>query len=192
MDIPIEYIITTIGTVGSGFFACGAYIVKAIILPTLRTLKSMDKVHKQVAHIYSEVCPNGGSSLKDQVVGIASEISWLVAKDRAEADLDKACLFQTGKYGEFRWANKAFLRLTSLSTDELVGQGWKNLLHPDDVERVARNWALCVADAREYRDVFRIKTSTGHELRIKCEVLPCSDQKQSLLGYWGQWIVDPI
>jgi hypothetical protein len=50
----------------------------------------------------------------------------------------------------------------------ILGNGWKNIIHPEDRERVVRNWELCVKDGIDAEDTYRIIDIEGRVYRVFC------------------------
>lgn len=187
VDLLDPALLTAIGGSASAF---GAWFVRSIALPTLKGLNNMEKYHAKVDAIYKELTPNGGSSLKDQVTFAAKAINILAAKDRIQLELDKRPTFEADENGEYRWVNKAFCRTFGYNRDEMTAQGWKNLVHSDDVDAVVNKWARAVADKREYHQSFQMVTQGGQVLNVSVEASPLLDGKQDLLGYFGYLTVN--
>ncbi len=55
---------------------------------------------------------------------------------------------------EWRW-------ITGQSTEDYLGHGWLAAVHPDDRERVERDWRECVRTGKVFDDRYRIRTKNG-------------------------------
>jgi len=55
---------------------------------------------------------------------------------------------------EFRW-------ITGQSAEEYIGHGWLASIHPEDRERVERDWRECVRTGKVFDDRYRIRTKGG-------------------------------
>src|SRR5579875_225593 len=55
---------------------------------------------------------------------------------------------------EWRW-------VTGQSAEEFLGSGWLDSIHPEDRERVERDWRDCLRTGRIFDDRFRIRTRAG-------------------------------
>ena len=53
--------------------------------------------------------------------------------------------------GAIDYCNARVLDYTGFSAEEIMGNGWSQLLHPDDVDQTARAWMSCVATGAPYR-----------------------------------------
>jgi PAS domain S-box-containing protein len=55
---------------------------------------------------------------------------------------------------ELRW-------ITGQSEQEFLGGGWLDSIHPEDTERVQRDWRECLRTGRIFDDRFRLRTRAG-------------------------------
>src|SRR5262245_44167899 len=55
---------------------------------------------------------------------------------------------------EWRW-------ITGQSLEEYLGSGWLDAVHPEDRERVERDWADCVQAGKIFDNRYRVRTKTG-------------------------------
>jgi PAS domain S-box-containing protein len=73
-----------------------------------------------------------------------AQIIWVAAPD-GEMIEDSA---------EWRW-------ITGQTTEEFLGGGWLDSIHPEDRERVERDWRDCLRTGRIFDDRFRMRTRGG-------------------------------
>jgi anti-anti-sigma factor len=57
--------------------------------------------------------------------------------------------------------NRYYVEWTGRSRDELIGAGWKALIHPDDVEGVVAQWGRSIATGEPYSSEFRYRNASG-------------------------------
>ena len=55
---------------------------------------------------------------------------------------------------EWRW-------ITGQSLEEYLGSGWLDAVHPEDRERVERDWADCVQAGKIFDNRYRVRSKTG-------------------------------
>jgi PAS domain S-box-containing protein len=63
--------------------------------------------------------------------------------------------------GELNYLNQRILDYTGTSASAWAQLGWKNLLHPDDVEETAQAWTHAVATGQPHRTQCRFRGSDG-------------------------------
>ena len=63
--------------------------------------------------------------------------------------------------GELDWFNDRVLEFSGRSVEELAGNGWASIVHPDDLETAAANWSAALAVNEVYQTEFRIRRADG-------------------------------
>jgi PAS domain S-box-containing protein len=66
---------------------------------------------------------------------------------------------------EWRW-------ITGQSAEEYLGRGWLDAVHPEDRERVARDWRACIRAARVFDDRYRVRTKAGSYRHYDVRAVP--------------------
>jgi len=66
---------------------------------------------------------------------------------------------------EWRW-------ITGQSAEEYLGHGWLNSIHPEDRERVERDWQSCVRTGKVFDDRYRIRTKGGSYRHYDVRAVP--------------------
>src|SRR5579862_1648899 len=66
---------------------------------------------------------------------------------------------------EFRW-------ITGQSAEEYIGHGWLSSVHPEDRERVERDWRECVKTGKIFDDRYRIRTKGGSYRHYDVRAVP--------------------
>jgi PAS domain S-box-containing protein len=92
--------------------------------------------------------------------------------------------------GTIDYCNARVLDYTGFPAEEIQGNGWKDLLHPDDVDQAFREWISCVTTGAPYR----VEVRTFHALDSTYRwcvttALPLRDQHGHIVKWHGT-IVD--
>jgi PAS domain S-box-containing protein len=66
---------------------------------------------------------------------------------------------------EWRW-------ITGQSAEEYIGHGWLDSIHPEDRERVERDWRECVRTGKVFDDRYRIRTKSGSYRHYDVRAVP--------------------
>jgi PAS domain S-box-containing protein len=66
---------------------------------------------------------------------------------------------------EWRW-------ITGQSPEDYLGSGWLNSIHPEDRERVERDWQSCVRTGKVFDDRYRIRTKSGSYRHYDVRAVP--------------------
>lgn len=69
-------------------------------------------------------------------------------------------------------ANDTWTALSGMSVDESLGGGWAAAIHPDDVERVVRDWTVTVAEGGSYEGTLRFRRPDGGESWVQVSTTP--------------------
>ncbi|MFC5930026.1 diguanylate cyclase [Cryobacterium melibiosiphilum] len=69
-------------------------------------------------------------------------------------------------------ANDTWMALSGMSVEESLGGGWAAAIHPDDVDRVVRDWAVCVTEGGSYEGVVRFRRPDGEESWVQVSTTP--------------------
>jgi len=77
------------------------------------------------------------------------------ARFRAIASSTSVGIFQTDAAGNYVFLNPAGEKIMGLSAQEARGSGWADAIHPDDRDRVLREWSEAAAAGREFRSEYR-------------------------------------
>jgi len=186
----------TILALGSIFGAIGYFLklLHNIYKKLQEKYHHLELIHNKVEKIFEEITPNHGSSIKDKVnkmaermVAIEENLSKnnnltekMFNRQRWMLDNDETAVFESDLNGKCIWANTKYLKLTKRHLNEVLGNGWKNIIIPEDRERVVENWESCVKDGRDSEDNFCIADSEGNRYKVFC-----SAHKTESCGYIG-------
>ncbi|WP_348755952.1 PAS domain-containing protein [uncultured Aquincola sp.] len=70
-------------------------------------------------------------------------------------------LWTTTPEGRVDWANDRVMAYTGLSLDELAGDGWVQVVHPDDLPEVQARWVVALADGEPHEAEYRLRRADG-------------------------------
>jgi PAS domain S-box-containing protein len=92
---------------------------------------------------------------------------------RAMCDASPLGIFLAGSEGECAYLNPAAERICGLPAARAAGRGWMNALHPEDRERVTRNWGAAVASNAGYQTpVHRFVHPNGDVRLVEVRAVP--------------------
>ena len=63
--------------------------------------------------------------------------------------------------GKRSWLNNRWREYTGVPTDDMLGLGWQQLLHPDDRERIVRTQLECFAAGKTWESTGRLRRADG-------------------------------
>ncbi len=101
-------------------------------------------------------------------------------------------LFEADPRGCFTYINPAYSVLTGLSVDEVMGEGWTQVIHPEDRPRVSSSWTQAVEAAADHVILYRIRHAfTGHIVEVRSSSFPLFDAHRNVVGWVGTMDVIP-
>jgi len=193
--ILIAQVITALGVIGGAVW----YLWKKISPLINRVLKSLDDIDE----IKLQFLPNGGSSLKDSVnrletniLEVKDDIS-ILSTDASRSDARQWAIvatlrdpiWESDADGLYIRGNSTLLDLVERTNDEISGNGWENIIHRDDKAMVAQEWANAISKRRNFELSFRIFGKSSHALyQVRAVCMPYYSQQKELLGFIGRYV----
>lgn len=141
----------------------------------------------KINEISKEFLPNHGSSLKDLLTKMQNELvknteltEKIATRQKWLFDNREMPIFESDEEGRCVWVNIAFMNLVKRDMNFLLGNGWKNIIAPEDRERVVNNWESCVKDGRDSEDTYSVVDINGN--RTKVFTAACKTGKYGYVG----------
>lgn len=192
---PFATWIDAVVTIVTGLSLIGGsiYSVFKWIIPGLEAIR---KSFHQINIIASEFNTNGGSSLRDAINRLETNVSHvrtdalkMEARQWAIIATLRDPIFESDEDGQCVRANPSYLQLVERSIDQVVGNGWENILHVEDRARVWEEWRAAVSRHRTFESSYRIKTQSGVIYNVNCVAVPyfSPDSEDKPLGYIGRF-----
>ncbi len=137
---------------------------KKFIKPIVKLCKNQDFFVESVEEIKKELTTNGGSSLKDAVVGmresckrIENRQRVIIQRTKAALHYSSTALFETDQEGRLIWSNVNLIDLTKRSNTwskdanyMVEGFDWISLFKEDDREGVLSEFKSCLTMNRRF------------------------------------------
>ncbi|WP_367181443.1 PAS domain S-box protein [uncultured Lacinutrix sp.] len=100
-----------------------------------------------------------------------------------------AGIYQTDTHGSCNYVNERWLRYAGLSYEEAMGPGWADAIHPDDVERILKEWEAYVSSGEsELETDFRFLHKDNQVVWVTVKTVGIYDAQNNLYGYIGMAI----
>jgi PAS domain S-box-containing protein len=87
--------------------------------------------------------------------------------------------------GGLTYISRDFYDLSGLSPETALPHGWATTVHPDDIERVAGEWAQARQHELPYDTEFRIRLKNGQYRWISARAIPVRDANGQVTGWLG-------
>ncbi len=94
-------------------------------------------------------------------------------------------VFVTDHRGACLYANSSLCDLTGLGLEQQLDFGWREALHPDDAERVARAWEEAIRDVTDLSHDQRFIRPDGSIAWVEMKAVPIRDGHGDLAGWAG-------
>jgi PAS domain S-box-containing protein len=94
-------------------------------------------------------------------------------------------IFLTDKDGNCLIVNECWCDMAGLSPEEAQGRGWADALHPDDRERVFREWNDAVEAGRLFTSEYRFRTPQGKVTWVQGNAIEIRDESGQVSEYMG-------
>ncbi|MEQ8974049.1 MAG: PAS domain S-box protein [Coleofasciculus sp. C1-SOL-03] len=101
------------------------------------------------------------------------------------ADASPVGIFRTNAQGIGLYANQRCAEITGIPIAEILGQGWAKTLHPQDGDRVIRDWHDAVEQQQVFTSEHRFLTPDGKVTWVFCQAVPEVGTNGESLGYIG-------
>ncbi len=99
-----------------------------------------------------------------------------------------AAVFEADARGRLVYANRYWEGLVGLTIEEILGQGWVRMVHPDDIERVSETWREAVETGTECHIEWRARRRDGEVRWIVSRSKPILDEYDRVRGHVGMAI----
>ncbi|MTI22828.1 PAS domain S-box protein, partial [Fulvivirga sp. RKSG066] len=105
-------------------------------------------------------------------------------KFRAMSDASPLGIFVTDNKGSCEYTNTEYQKQSGLSFEEALGDGWTKAIHPDDTDRVFKEWTEAVKKEEVFSTEQRFKHKDGTVLwsTVKASAMIVNDKT---IGYVG-------
>ncbi|MCW8129581.1 MAG: CHASE domain-containing protein [Planctomycetota bacterium] len=93
-------------------------------------------------------------------------------------------MFHADAGGQCIYLNRKMEALTGYRNEELLGEGWKKLIHPEDAQTVFREWEAAAAQGAMFSKQYRYVRAGGEAIWVSAVAAPIREGG-SVLGYVG-------
>lgn len=140
---------------------------------------------KRIHAIEVELKPNGGTSFRDAVTRVEQMTISTRAHVRLQYQMNHTPTFEIGPDGAVTWVNRAYVEEYGLGLDDISGNKWLSTIHPDDRERVMREYAYIVSDKRQGSIKYRAQFKNEPYREMDIIIYPIFDHETTCLGWVG-------
>jgi PAS domain S-box-containing protein len=107
------------------------------------------------------------------------------ARFRALADASPVGIFETDAKGNNIYLNRVGAQLLGIPADRARGRGWGESIHPEDRDRVLREWDAAVGAGQVFSSEYRFLRPGGDSVMVRGYASAVRDLAGGLSGYVG-------
>ncbi|MBV9081479.1 MAG: PAS domain S-box protein [Acidobacteriaceae bacterium] len=122
---------------------------------------------------------------QEQLKRIASELRDSEERFRTMAETVPNLLWATSAAGSATYVGRRYQEYSGLSSEELQGEGWLQVLHPDDHERVGATWAEALREGQSYELEYRLRRFDGSYRWFVARAIPLRNAEGQILEWFG-------
>ena len=110
-----------------------------------------------------------------------------IKEDRYKTLTDTAPVgvFHTTPTGETTYVNPKWCEITGISAEDAFKDGWKNYIHPDDVDRISHCWNEAVNKKMSSSAAYRFIRKDGTLRWVLGNAVPELNKKNEIIGFIG-------
>ncbi len=87
--------------------------------------------------------------------------------------------------GKLDYVNQRTIKYFGCAMDDIIGDGWRNFVHPDDLPNCLKNWNHSVATGDFYRVEFRLKDADGIYRWYAAQATAGRDADGNIIKWFG-------
>jgi PAS domain S-box-containing protein len=86
--------------------------------------------------------------------------------------------------GYIFWYNQRWFEYTGTTMAEMEGWGWKQVHHPEYLDRVVNKFAAHIASGEVWEDIFPLRSVDGHYRWFLSRAMPIRDEATGRIALW--------
>jgi PAS domain S-box-containing protein len=104
---------------------------------------------------------------------------------RTLADNISQLAWMADRKGHIFWYNQRWLDYTGSTLEDMQGDGWKAVHHPDHLDRVANNFQQALNNVELWEDTFPLRGKDNHYRWFLSHALPIRDANGEVVRWFG-------
>ncbi|MEO8778063.1 MAG: PAS domain-containing protein [Rhodanobacter sp.] len=85
--------------------------------------------------------------------------------------------------GMLDWVNERTMEYSGVGSDQLLGDGWTHMVHPDDLPAAGQEWTHAIHSGRTYQTEFRLRRADGSYRWHLARATPIHDENGGI-DHW--------
>lgn len=125
------------------------------------------------------------AEMNAHIEAIRHDLHTAIGLARATWDTLPIPVWQSDNFGMCVHVNTAYREMLGFQFSEVSGMQWKQVIHPDDKERVYEEWASAVSDKRPFNMRHRWQSKSGEVIPVQAQASIILDPNGNLSGWVG-------
>jgi PAS domain S-box-containing protein len=138
---------------------------------------------KRVGAIENDLKPLG--EFRESLTRVEQMTIGTRAHVRLQYQMNLTPTFEIGTDGSATWVNRAYIEEYGMGLDDISGNKWLSNIHPDDRERVMKEYAHIIEDKRQGSIQYRAQFKGEPYRNMDIIVYPIFDHESACLGWVG-------
>jgi len=101
------------------------------------------------------------------------------------AEMSPVGIFNTDAQGNCLYVNQEWCSIAGFTQQEALGTGWSNAIHPDDRERVFKEWYQAAINNLSFYSEYRFQNHQGVTTWVLGQATSVRSAHQEIIGYVG-------
>lgn len=124
--------------------------------------------------------------LQTEAVETSRKLTESERRYRFLADAVPQLIWTADPGGKLDYVNARWVAFTGLARDQLLGEGWQHVVHPEDRDRIAGAWAEVVARKTElFQEEHRLRHHDGTWRFVLTTAVPYPDRSLAIAKWFG-------
>ena len=104
---------------------------------------------------------------------------------RLLSELAPVAIYHTDRDGRCVYVNERWRDIAGLTTEQALGDGWRQAIHPEDLGALSDAWDRLVRDGGELEEEFRFRAPDGRTTRVLGVATSMRDERGGVTGILG-------
>jgi two-component system cell cycle sensor histidine kinase/response regulator CckA len=174
-----SFLLPGAGSVGVALFLLIGILTALLGGSRLRVQARSEALAREATETAARLVQEAAQQRETEAALRASE-----ARFRAMAQSSPLGIFITEPSGDCVYTNPAYQRISGLTLEQALGTGWSQAIHPDDRERVFREWYDAAQRRIPFRSEHRFLHADGQIVWTRVNAAEITDGER-LAGYVG-------
>ncbi|WP_298369317.1 ATP-binding protein [uncultured Lutibacter sp.] len=173
------------GLISKGFFAFFYSIIFYIYLKYFDTREFKNNYIK-VNDVFKPLTYKQKFEIaKLDVIKTSEEVKLKEIKYQTLTNASPVGIFHTEIDGYTTYVNPRWSEISGLSHKEALGNGWLKAVHPDDIEKIKKEWEQATIETRASETQYRFLLNDGSIKWVLGRAVPEIDENNQIIGYVG-------